>query len=147
MTKTGEFLCEHNAIRKGCQADGQWTIATRRPHRGRKLAALTRTSSGARPADKSAHGGALPACCWVRATPLDTKHLFLISPELWNQFYDAPRRRASSGKPRVASQSARRAALRRTKTVVRGTFRGASCNQGSARITAMSPSPSLSCTS
>jgi hypothetical protein len=39
------------------------------------------------------------------------------------------------GNPRVALHSARRPALRRTKAVIRG----ASCNQGSASITAMSP--------
>jgi hypothetical protein len=44
------------------------------------------------------------------------------------------------GNPRAALHSARTPALRRTKVVIRG----ASCNQGSASITAMSPSPSLS---
>jgi len=71
----------------------------------------------------------------------------------WDQFYDALRRRhvlqksrglRHPGNPRVALHSARRPALRRTKAVIRGEFRGASCNQGSASITAMSPSPSLS---
>jgi hypothetical protein len=66
----------------------------------------------------------------------------------WDQFYDAPRLRsknpALARHPGNASHSARRPALRRTKAVIRGAFRGASCIQGSASITAMSPSPSLS---
>jgi hypothetical protein len=29
-TKTGEFLCEHDAIRKGCNPTGQWAIGSSR---------------------------------------------------------------------------------------------------------------------
>jgi hypothetical protein len=82
--------------------------------------------------------------------PLNTNYRFLISPQLGINFM-TPRAAVMRSKnpalarhPGNASHSARRPALRRTKAVIRDAFRGASCNQGSASITAMSPSPSLS---
>jgi hypothetical protein len=41
---------------------------------------------GSRPADKYATAGHYPRGIEPRATPFNTKHLFLISPELVNQF-------------------------------------------------------------